>query len=112
MNVYRLVYRKNADFFRHSDDLLSSFGGTIKREELDKILSGTIVSSEAREVLTYLSEEGLVKVDQWTVGLTQNGILFVRVGGYKGKARRKAVRAFAGIVATTAAVCTIVAVVA
>lgn len=109
-NCYRIVYGKNADFHWRADMLLSSFGDKpIKREELYRLAQGF---PDFQKMLSYLADEGFVKVDEWTVGITAKGSLFVGRHGYKGEARRKVVRAVGGIVAALAAVCTIVAVVA
>lgn len=109
-HCYRIVYGKNADFYWRADMLLSSFGDKpIKREELFRLAQGF---PDFQKMLSYLADEGFVKVDEWTVGITAKGSLFVGRRGYKGEARRKVFWAVGGIVTTIGAIFTIVAVIA
>ena len=110
MNIYRICYRNEADFYERADMLL---GSLLAAGYVDKFALGILLSEypDFWQMLEYLSDNGFATIDERNVSVSPDGRLFVARGGFKGKARRKVAGAVARIVGVVASVATILALV-
>lgn len=108
MNIYRLYYRNEADFYEQADELLKTLVSVecVNKRDLFVLASD---NPDLAEMIEYLSDKGLATVDERDVGVSSDGRLFVARGGFKGKTRRKVTGAVAGGVGAAAAIATILA---
>lgn len=110
MNIYRVYYRNEADFYERADVLLESL---LAAGYVDKFALSILLSEypDFWEMLECLSDNGFATIDERDVSVSLDGRLFVARGGFKGKARRKVAGAVAWTVGLAASVATILALV-